>query len=110
MRFLILVVVTLLLSFVFLHAVGVILAIVFLAVVYWASLRFSPRAPHQACGGTGRSHGWVFNSAHHKCAGCGGSGRVIRYGATRWGHPAIRDEAIRMANARAEAKRRSAWR
>ena len=110
MRILVIVAVTLLLGFAVLHVLGLILAFVVLAIGYWVSVRLSPRAPHQACGGTGRSHGWVFTSAHHKCAGCGGSGRVIRYGATRWGQPAVRDEAVRTANARASAKRRAEWR
>jgi hypothetical protein len=110
MRILVIVAVTLLLGLAIGHVLGLILAAIVLGVGYWLSVRLSPRAPHQACGGTGRSHGWIFTSAHHKCAGCGGSGRVIRYGASRWGHPAVRDEAIRMANARAESKRRSNWR
>jgi hypothetical protein len=110
MRILIVVVVTLFLGLALGHAVGLILALIVLAIGYWISLRLSPRAPHGACGGTGRSHGWVFTSAHHKCAGCGGSGRVIRGGAARFGNAAIRDEATRMASARADAKRRSGWR
>lgn len=89
---------------------GLIVAAVFLAVGYWVSLRLNPRTRHRSCKGVGRSSGWIYTWTHHRCAGCGGSGRVIRYGASRWGHPAVRDEAARAAIARSEAKRQRMWR
>jgi hypothetical protein len=89
---------------------GLIVAVLALAVGYWFSLRLNPRIRHRSCKGTGRPSGWIYTWSHHKCLGCGGSGRVIRYGATQWGHPGIRDEAARQASAAAEAKRQRTWR
>jgi hypothetical protein len=95
----------LILGFALGHVAGLIVAAVLLAIGYWGSVRFNPRIAHRSCNGTGRSHGWIYTWTYHRCAGCGGSGRSIRYGASRWGQQHVRDEAARLANARSEAKR-----
>jgi hypothetical protein len=92
------------------HVAGLIVAALILAVGYWMSVRLNPRIAHRSCRGTGRPAGRIYTWAHHKCAGCGGSGRVIRYGSARWGTQPIRDEAERTASARADAKRAGSWR
>jgi hypothetical protein len=98
------------LGFIFAGIGGLIVAAVILAVGYWGSLRLNPRIAHRSCKGTGRPSGWVYTRTHHRCLGCAGSGRVIRYGASRWGHQSIRDEAARRATAVADAKRQRVWR
>lgn len=111
MRFPIILVAFLFLGLVFFGMVGLIGAAVVGAIGYWFSLRLNPRARHSSCQGTGRSSGWIYTWTWHRCAGCGGRGQVIRWGATRWGSPAIRDEAARRAAAVAEAKRQGGgWR
>lgn len=89
---------------------GLVIAAVILGVGYWFSVRLNPRIRHQGCGGTGRSSGWIYTWTSHRCAGCGGRGQVVRWGATRWGTSGIRDEAVRRAAAVAEAKRQNSWR
>ena len=98
------------LSFAVLGAAGLIVAALVLAVGYWVSLRLNPRTTHRSCKGSGRSYGWGYSWAYHRCAGCGGSGRVVRYGAARWGQQTVRDEAARQASAATEAKRQRVWR
>jgi hypothetical protein len=110
MRFPLILVLTLALGFVLANIVGLILAAVLLLIGYMVSIRRHPRIAHRSCGGTGRSHGWLYTWTHHRCQGCSGSGRAIRYGAARWGAPAIRQEAERAARIRAQAKQSSAWR
>jgi hypothetical protein len=66
-----------------------------MAVFYLVTLRTHPRMAHSRCNGRGRhSHpvfGWLF-----KMCTCNG-GRVVRWGARRWGTPAIRQEAAKDA-------------
>lgn len=93
-------VVILVLSYVLGHIVGLVLAIVVLVAGYFASVRLNPRIPHGACGGTGRRAGWIYTWTHHRCRGCGGNGRVLRWGAERFGHPSARAQAARQAQNR----------
>jgi hypothetical protein len=110
MRVPVVLIVILFLSFAVWGLAGLIVAAMVLAAGYALSLRLNPRIRHRSCKGTGRGRGRIYTWTYHKCAGCGGSGRAIRYGASRWGHSAVRDEAVRQASARADAKRQGAWR
>ena len=90
-----------------------ILASLGLGVIYFASLRFSPRTRHtgfRGCGGTGEIHGRLFRHAHRKCPGkvCQG-GRQIRWGAGLWGAGHIRAERSRTVQAKTTAKQNNRW-
>jgi hypothetical protein len=89
---------------------GLIIAAVALGVVYVVSLRRHPRILHRTCSGTGRTHDWLFTWVYRRCRGCGGSGRMIRYGAARWGQTHIRQEASTLATARKTARQARTWR
>jgi hypothetical protein len=89
---------------------GLIFAAAGLVVVYLASVRLHPRMLHRKCGGSGRTHDWLFPWVYHRCRGCGGSGRWIRFGAARWGMLHIRQEADAGAKARASARAGRVWR
>ncbi len=89
---------------------GLIIAAVILAAGYLFSLRLNPRIRHRSCRGSGRASGWLYTWTWHRCAGCGGRGQVIRWGATRWGTPRIREEAAQQAAAVTEARQRNTWR
>lgn len=94
------------------HAAGLVVAGLVLAVAYAASIRLHPRARHtgfRGCGGTGEHHSALFPWTHRRCGGCA-SGRVIRFGARRWGTAAVRAEAARARRARARARETRAWR
>jgi hypothetical protein len=91
-------------------AVGLILAGLGLIVLYLVSIRLHPRMLHRRCAGSGRTHDWIFPWVYHRCRGCGGSGRMIRYGSARWGLPHIRQEADSVAKARAAARSGHIWR
>lgn len=88
---------------------GLILAAVILFVIYIASLRLHPRTRHRACGGTGEHHSALFPWTHRKCGGCQG-GRVIRWGAGRWGADHIQNEHRTTKEAREAAKSNGTWR
>jgi hypothetical protein len=89
--------------------VGVTLAALGLAVIYWLSLHAHPRARHGRCGGSGEHHSWLFPWTHRKCGGCQG-GRIIRRGAAIWGAEHIRHEHARGKAARRTAKSGGTWR
>ena len=110
MRFPVVLIAILLLAVVFWGVPGLTVAGVLLAFGYWISLRLNPRVRHRGCGGSGRSHGWIYTWSYHRCQGCGGSGRMIRRGAARWGHQAIRDEAEARRRAIEKARQARAWR
>lgn len=88
---------------------GLILAAVILFVIYIASLRLHPRTRHRACGGTGEHHSALFPWTHRKCGGCQG-GRIVRWGARRWGAGHIVDEHSQAKAARDAARENRAWR
>ena len=104
------IIVVLIVSYAFGNVLGLVLAGLGLVVVYLASIRLHPRFLHPKCGGSGRTHDWLFPWVYHRCEGCGGNGRMIRYGAARWGQPHIRQEADSVAKARAAAKAAGRWR
>jgi hypothetical protein len=89
---------------------GLVLAALGLLVVYISSLRLHPRTRHRACGGTGEHHSALFPWTHRKCPGCGGRGRIIRWGASQWGAGHIQAEHREAKEARAAAKENRAWR
>jgi len=91
------------------HALGLVLAVIGLSVVYVSSLRFHPRMRHRACGGSGEHHSWLFPWVHRKCGGCQG-GRIVRWGARRWGAGHIVDEHSQAKAARDAARENRAWR
>lgn len=72
---------------------GLVLAAVVLTAGYAISIRWHPRTACRGCKGTGRHYGllysWVFR--FHK--DCLGSGRKVRFGASRWGTMRVREEA-----------------
>ena len=86
-----------------------IIATLIVGAVYWLSLLLSPRDRHGRCGGTGQLHGVLFRHAFRKCPRCN-SGRIIRFGAARWGLPHVRREAEATARARALARTEGRWR
>jgi hypothetical protein len=98
------------LGFGFAGPVGLFLSGTGLLGAYLVSVRLHPRFLHPRCGGSGRTHDWLFPWVYHRCQGCGGNGRMIRYGAARWGMPHIRQEADQVARARAAARSGGSWR
>jgi hypothetical protein len=104
------IIVVLITSFALGGALWLILAGVGLLVLYVLSIRLHPRMLHPRCGGSGRTHDWLFPWVYHRCQGCGGNGRMIRYGAARWGQPHIRQEADTVAKARAATRSQGSWR
>jgi len=88
---------------------GLILAAIGLLIAYFLSLRVHPRMRHGSCNGTGEHRGAVFTWVHRKCPGCQG-GRIVRWGAGRWGAEHIRTEASRGREARAAAREANRWR
>ena len=91
------------------HAAGLAVAVAVLAVLYWSSVRLSPRTRHARCGGTGQKQGVLFSWVHRRCGGCQ-SGRVIRWGAGRFGSPEVKAEAARNRAALDAAKAGHRWR
>jgi hypothetical protein len=98
--------------------VGLVLAILLEATVYFISLRLHPRIRHTGilglgwftCRGTGEKHSHLFRWIWHRDARCGGSGRIIRWGARRWGTDNIRRAEVLAATQRSNAKRLRTWR
>jgi hypothetical protein len=84
---------------------GLAIAALVLLVGYAASLRLHPRAACRACKGSGRYYGAVYSWAFRFCPACLGSGRKVRFGAARWGTPAMRAEAASARNAVQQAQR-----
>ena len=83
-----------------------------IGVIYFASLRFSPRSRHtgfRGCGGTGEIHGWLFRHAHRRCPRCQG-GRIVRLGAGHFGADHIQREYVRGREARKAARDNHVWR
>jgi hypothetical protein len=97
-------------SFALGSALGLVLAGAGLIAVYLVNVRLHPRILHPKCGGSGRTHDWLFPWVYHRCKGCGGSGRMIRYGAARWGMPHIRQEADQVTKSRAASRSGGTWR
>jgi hypothetical protein len=99
-------------------AVGLVLAILAEAIVYFISLRLHPRIRHTGilglgwftCRGTGESHSRFFPWIFHRDSRCGGSGRIIRWGARRWGPDYVRRAEVLQVTQRASAKRLHSWR
>lgn len=91
------------------HALGLVLALAVLAVVYVSSVRLSPRIRHGRCNGTGQKQGILFTWVHRRCGGCA-SGRIIRWGAGQWGTPAVQAERVRMRAGLKAAKQADRWR
>jgi hypothetical protein len=88
---------------------GLVLAATGLLIAYLASLRLHPRTRHGRCNGSGEHHGAVFTWVHRKCPGCNG-GRVVRWGAARFGAGHIQAEASRARQARTAARDGNRWR
>ena len=103
-------IIILVLSYAIGHIPGLIVAAVILFAGYMASVRLNPRIKHRACGGTGRRAGWIYTWTHHRCSGCGGNGRVIRYGTGKFGTSYYRERASTQASARKAAKAAGTWR
>jgi hypothetical protein len=94
------------------HALGFILAAVFIFVAYWISLILHPRTRHtgfRSCNGTGEHRGAIFGWSHRRCPRCDG-GRLIRAGAGQLGTEPVRREAASRRQARQAARDRHAWR
>ena len=91
------------------HALGLVLAGAGCAVVYLSSLRLHPRTRHGRCSGTGEHRSPLFPWVFRKCGRCSG-GRIIRWGAGRWGSPAVQAERTRTRAALAAARKEHRWR
>lgn len=87
---------------------GVLVSVI-LIVIYLLSLRVHPRTRHGRCNGTGEHRGVVFTWVHRKCPGCY-SGRIIRWGAGRWGSGHIKREYKIAGQARRAARTAHRWR
>lgn len=91
------------------HALGLAAALSVLGVLYLGSVRLSPRTRHARCNGTGQHQGILFTWVHRRCGDCQG-GRVIRWGAARFGSPEVKAEAARNRAALDAAKAGHRWR
>jgi hypothetical protein len=91
------------------HLTGLAIAAVGLFAAYLLSLRVHPRMRHGRCNGTGEHRGSIFTWVHRKCPGCQG-GRIIRWGAGRWGAGHIRGEHRDATESRAAARDDGTWR
>jgi hypothetical protein len=60
---------------------GLIIAIIVVAVFYLVSFRIHPLTKCSVCVATGRHFGNQFSYAHRRCRACGGTGRKDRLGA-----------------------------
>ena len=99
-------------SFAAFGALGLTLAALGCGGAYLVSLRLHPRIRHtgfRGCGGTGEHRGAVFTWVFRRCPGCQ-SGRLIRWGAGRWGAEHIQAEYERGRAARAAARSDHTWR
>jgi hypothetical protein len=91
------------------HVLGLILAVLGMAVVYLSSVRLNPRVRHGRCNGTGEHRSWLFPWVFRKCGRCA-SGRIIRFGARQWGSAAVKAEAARTNAALKAAREGDRWR
>jgi len=97
---------------------GLLLAVFLLTVVYFVSLRIHPRIRHNGplgigwhtCHGTGEKHSRIFPWIYHKDERCAGTGRVVRWGARRWGSDSVQAEVIRQRQSRRTMKQNHTWR
>jgi hypothetical protein len=97
---------------------GLLLGLTFLTVAYFASLRIHPRIRHNGplgigwftCRGTGEKHSHLFPWIWHRDKYCRGSGRVVRWGARRWGSQSVKAEAVAAKQGRRTAKQNRTWR
>jgi hypothetical protein len=96
------------------HLTGLILAVIGCGAVYGQSVRRHPRSRHTGftgCGGTGEVRSRLFPWVFYKCPSprCNG-GRIIRFGARRFGPAHVRAEYQRVAAAKRNARENHAWR
>jgi hypothetical protein len=87
---------------------GLIIAAAVLAAGYFASIRLHPRIACRTCKGAGRFHGHIYTWVYRLCHDCLGSGRTVRYGASRWGSTRMRSEAQATRQA-VQSAQRSRW-
>jgi hypothetical protein len=87
---------------------GVLVTVILIA-IYLLSLRVHPRMRHGRCNGTGEHRGALFTWTHRKCPDCY-SGRIIRWGAGRWGSGHIKREYKIGQEARRAARTAHRWR
>jgi hypothetical protein len=81
-----------------------------IGVIYLVSVILHPRMRHGRCNGTGEVRSRLFPWVFHRCPGCAGSGRIIRYGAGLAGRDHARQErAQRRRTVQARRQTRS-WR
>lgn len=78
-----------------------------LFLLYVAAKRTHPRDRCRPCRGRGRYYHWVYAWMFRLCSNCGGNGRVISWGAARFGSPGIRELAVVEARDRKARRKRS---
>jgi hypothetical protein len=84
-------------------ALGFVLAVIGIGLVYLVSVTFNPRVRHRACKGTGEVRSWLFPWTFHRCPRCT-SGRLVRFGAGHFGMEHARREYRAGLDARARAR------
>jgi hypothetical protein len=89
--------------------VGLAAAALLVFVPFFLSCRFSPRARHGSCKGTGEVRSKIMPWSFHKCHGCTG-GRHIRHGARVLGTAAVKAEHEKALAGRKTAKDQNRWR
>jgi hypothetical protein len=78
--------------------------------MYLVSVILHPRQRHGRCNGSGEVHSRLFPWVFHRCPGCAGSGRIIRFGAGMFGQAHAQREREDRARTVAARKRDRAWR
>lgn len=84
---------------------GLVLAAVVLFIGYFVSLRWHPRTACRGCKGSGRHYGVLYSWVFRFCRDCLGTGRKVRWGASRIGTPRVRSEAAATRQVVREAQR-----
>jgi hypothetical protein len=89
------------------------LILLIVPVLYYIICRLAPRTRHRGfrgCNGTGEARSKLFPWAYHRCDGCNGTGRQIRYGARYIGPEYARNEWTNMRATRQSRHQNHVWR
>jgi len=84
---------------------GLIAASLSLVIGYFASIRLHPRTACRGCKGTGRHYGFLYSWVFRFHKDCLGTGRKVRWGASRIGTSRVRNEAAAVKQAVQTAER-----
>jgi hypothetical protein len=84
---------------------GVVIAALVLFTGYFVSIRWHPRTACHGCKGSGRHYGVLYSWVFRFCRDCLGTGRKVRWGASRIGTARVRNEAAAVRTAVRDAPR-----